>query len=89
MLLCIVRADPSACYMGGCVTNLSLAVQGMSCGHCLNAVNKALAAVPGVAIQSVRIGRADLAFDPGQASVEHITAALADAGYPAHPVVDR
>ena len=40
--------------------HLTLHIDGMSCGHCLNAVNRALAGLPGVEIESVRIGRADL-----------------------------
>ena len=43
--------------------DLTLFIEGMSCGHCLNAVNKALASVPGVEIGSVRIGRADVRYD--------------------------
>lgn len=67
------------------VSSLSLAIEGMSCHHCLNAVNKALAAIPGVTIESVRIGRAELSFDPGQADPARIIAAVTDAGYRAHP----
>ena len=36
---------------------LTLHITGMSCGHCLNAVNQALAALPGLAVESVRILR--------------------------------
>ena len=43
--------------------NLVLHIEGMSCGHCLNAVTRALAALPGVELGSVRIGRADLRYD--------------------------
>ena len=49
--------------------DLTLFIEGMSCGHCLHAVNKALASVPGVEIGSVRIGRADVqlgATEPSQ-----------------------
>jgi Cu+-exporting ATPase len=61
-----------------------LSIEGMSCHHCLNAVNKALAALPGVKIESVRMGRAELSFDPAQADPERIIAAVTDAGYRAH-----
>ena len=37
-----------------------LHIDGMSCGHCLNAVNQALARVPGVQVECVRIGRAEV-----------------------------
>ena len=41
----------------------TLHIEGMSCGHCLNAVNRALSAVPGVQIDAIRIGRADVRYD--------------------------
>jgi copper chaperone CopZ len=53
----------------------------MSCGHCLNAVNRALAELPGVEVESVRMGRADLRFDEQQVNPARIEAAVADAGY--------
>ena len=52
----------------------------MTCGHCLNAVNKAIANVPGAEVQSVRIGRADLKVTD-EAAVERLKAAIGDAGY--------
>lgn len=62
---------------------LTLQIKGMSCGHCLNAVSQALQSLPGVKVDSVRIGRADLHFDGTQVSRERITAAIEDAGYDA------
>lgn len=59
----------------------TLDIEGMSCGHCLNAVNRALAALPGVEIESVRIGRADVRFDETVTDTARIEAAVADAGY--------
>jgi copper chaperone CopZ len=53
----------------------------MSCGHCLNAVNRALAELPGVEVESVRMGRADLRYDEQQLNPARIEAAVADAGY--------
>jgi copper chaperone len=61
--------------------DLILHIEGMSCGHCLNAVNRALAALPGVEIQSVKIGRADLRYDEHTVGPSRIEAAVADAGY--------
>jgi copper chaperone CopZ len=55
----------------------------MSCGHCLNAVRQAIEAVPGVAVDSVRIGRADLSFDESKTSAGQIAAAVTSAGYTA------
>ena len=62
---------------------LTLHITGMSCGHCLNAVNAALAKLDGVAVKSTRIGRAEVEFDPGKVSPVVITAAVEDAGYSA------
>jgi copper chaperone CopZ len=55
----------------------------MSCGYCLNAVPQAIEAVPGVAVHSVRIGRADLSFDESKTSAGQIAAAVTSAGYTA------
>ena len=62
---------------------LTLHIEGMSCGHCLNAVNGALATLPGVQVDSVRIGRAELSYDESATTPSRIEAAVADAGYPA------
>lgn len=63
--------------------DLTLNIDGMSCGHCLNAVNRALAELPGVEVQSVRIGRADLRYDERAVEPSSIEAAVTGAGYPA------
>ena len=60
---------------------LTLAITGMSCGHCLNAVNKALADLAGVTVDNVRIGRAEVQFDPLVTNPTRIAAAIEDAGY--------
>ena len=61
--------------------DLTLHIEGMSCGHCLNAVNRALAAVPGVEIGSVRIGRAELRYDERAVDPGRIAEAVTGAGY--------
>jgi copper chaperone CopZ len=53
----------------------------MSCGHCLNAVNRALADMPGVEVDSVRMGRAEVRYDRARVSPAQLEAAVADAGY--------
>jgi copper chaperone CopZ len=55
----------------------------MSCGHCLNAVNRALSALPGVRIDAIRIGRADVSYDEATTDLTRLEAAVADAGYKA------
>ena len=61
--------------------SLTLHIEGMSCGHCLNAVNRALASVPGVEVDSVRIGRAELRYDEAASAPERIADAVTGAGY--------
>ena len=46
------------------MTNVTLAIQGMTCNHCVMRVQKALADVPGVR-------RAVVTLEPGQAKVEY------------------
>lgn len=61
----------------------SLHIEGMSCGHCLNAVSQALAGIPGVEVESVRIGRAEVRYDEEATSPKALEAAVTEAGYPA------
>ena len=59
----------------------TLHIEGMSCGHCLNAVNRALGSLPGVTIESVQMGRAEVTYDERTTSPQVLEAAVADAGY--------
>jgi copper chaperone CopZ len=59
----------------------TLHIEGMSCDHCLNAVNRALSAVPGVKIDAVSIGRADVTYDETTTQPSDLETAVADAGY--------
>jgi copper chaperone CopZ len=62
---------------------VDLAIKGMSCGHCVKAVQSALAAVPGVAVKDVRVGHATVEVDRGAANPEALVDAVDDAGYEA------
>lgn len=62
---------------------LTLHIDGMTCGHCLNAVNQALVSAPGVRLESLRIGRAELMYDEDVTSPAAIEAAIREAGYTA------
>jgi copper chaperone CopZ len=53
----------------------------MSCGHCVARVTKSLGALDGLEIDAVRIGAAELRFDPARRSVDDILEAVRDAGY--------
>jgi copper chaperone CopZ len=61
----------------------TIAIQGMSCGHCVAAVKGALARLDGVQVQDVKIGSAQVAYDPAAVTPEQISAAIADEGYAA------
>ncbi|MFN8653382.1 MAG: heavy-metal-associated domain-containing protein [Gemmatimonadales bacterium] len=61
--------------------DITLAISGMSCGHCLNAVNKAVAAVPGIEIKSVQMGRVEVRVPDGSSGDQAVKAAVENAGY--------
>jgi copper chaperone len=67
---------------------ISITIAGMSCGHCLNAVTKALGQVPGIEVKSVRMGRAELGV-PDDAATARVEAALTAAGYHVDAVLER
>jgi len=64
----------------------SLEISGMSCDHCVARVKKALEGVAGVSEANVRVGRADVGFDPAVASIDAMAAAVTKSGYPAHVI---
>jgi copper chaperone CopZ len=59
----------------------TLSISGMSCGHCVQAVREALASVPGVTVEQVRIGAATLSYDPAAVAIDDVVRAIEDAGY--------
>jgi copper chaperone len=63
------------------VEPVSIRISGMSCGHCVAAVREALAAVPGVTVDSVEIGVATVRLDPARATIAGAEAAIDAAGY--------
>jgi copper chaperone CopZ len=60
-----------------------LSIEGMSCGHCVAQVKRTLEALPGVTTGEVKIGSADLTFDPARTPMDRIVGALEEEGYPA------
>lgn len=61
---------------------IELKVEGMSCGHCVKAVDGALRGVSGTHVQRVDLGAAAVEVDDG-VQVGALIDALADAGYTA------
>ena len=62
---------------------VDLRISGMSCGHCVSSVRKALSELDGVQVEDVKIGSASVAYDPERASVQDVIGAVHDQGYEA------
>ena len=60
-----------------------LNVKGMSCGHCVKAVEDSVGALKGVQKVDVQLndGKVNVAFDSGQVSLEEIKETIDDQGY--------
>lgn len=67
------------------MSELVMRIDGMSCGHCVARVTKALQATPGVTVKDVQVGSAKVDYDGTQASIDAIVQALDRAGYDAAP----
>jgi copper chaperone len=59
----------------------TLTIEGMSCGHCVMRVKKALDALAGVTGSDVKVGIATVEFDESKISKDEITAAVEKTGY--------
>jgi copper ion binding protein len=68
---------------GGQTEKKTLTVEGMSCNHCKNAVEKATRALPGVMAAEVDLAAKTLKvdFDATKSSLDDIKKAVEDAGY--------
>lgn len=60
-----------------------LTVTGMSCGGCVNSVQKVLTALPGVQSASVTLttGEAHVVYDPARVDRTALVQAIVDAGF--------
>ena len=59
--------------------SVDLEISGMSCGHCVAAVQSALRAVPGLAVERVAVGAAQVAIAPSAGDTEAVVARAVDA----------
>jgi copper chaperone len=64
---------------------ITMNVGGMSCGHCVAAVTRALESVDGVRVEQVGVGKATVSYDPDVTSPARIAEALEGEGYAAAP----
>jgi copper chaperone len=58
-----------------------IAVEGMSCQHCVMAVKKALGGVPGILESDVQIGSVAIKYDEEKVKKEEIETKIEAAGY--------
>lgn len=61
--------------------NLTLTLGGMSCGHCVRAVDDALKAADGVSVENVAVGSATLQYDPAKITPAQIASLVEEEGY--------
>lgn len=65
------------------MATVTLHIEGMSCGHCLKAVQQALQGIPGAAVESVQMGRASVETSAEGPSPEALAERVTAAGYTA------
>jgi copper chaperone len=65
--------------------SMMLQIEGMSCGHCVASVKRALEGVDGVQVEQVDVGSASVAYDPSRTDADRITRAVEEAGYAVRP----
>lgn len=65
------------------MTTITLNIQGMTCGGCVNGIKRALANFPGVQQTNVSLekGQATIEYDSALVSPEQLKMAIGDAGY--------
>ncbi|MDO8283351.1 MAG: cation transporter [Thermodesulfovibrionia bacterium] len=63
------------------MAEVNLKIDGMSCGHCVMAVKKALDNLNGVTSSEVAIGSAKVTYDAAKTGKENIEDAVKKAGY--------
>jgi copper chaperone len=63
---------------------IELRVEGMTCGHCVSAVTRAVKAVDPQANVQIDLGSGRVSVD-GRSSADALGKAIAEAGYPASP----
>jgi copper ion binding protein len=66
---------------GGSMKTHELTIQGMSCGHCVMHVKKALGQLNGLTIHNVEIGKATVEFDETVVTEQQIAEIIDEAGY--------
>lgn len=63
------------------MNEVTFTISGMSCEHCVKAVENALKEIDGVSVRNVEIGRAVVAYDDETVNRRQVVAALEEEGY--------
>jgi copper chaperone len=58
-----------------------LNIEGMTCEHCVRAVDGRLRRTPGVQVEKVVVGAVDLRYDRSKISLDEISEVISDEGY--------
>lgn len=58
-----------------------LNIEGMTCEHCVRAIDGRLRKTPGVEVEKVVVGAVDLRYDPKRISMDEISEVISDEGY--------
>jgi copper chaperone len=68
--------------------SVTLAINGMSCGHCVAAVKRAIEGLPGVKQAEVTLDppRAKVSYDPAKVGPQALAKAVEEEGYTSSPV---
>ena len=75
--------EPDTSHLSAVTSEVSFGVTGMTCASCVRRIEKALSKVAGVANATVNLAteRATVNFDPAQADIASLAAAVQKAGY--------
>lgn len=67
---------------------IAFSIEGMTCQHCVKAVERAARALPGLAEIKVSLdeNRAEVEFDESRLALDAIEAAIVEEGYKVRPV---
>ena len=60
---------------------IQMNISGMTCGHCVGAVSRALQSLPAVDVEQVTVGTATVSYDPTRTPLTQIVQAVEDEGY--------
>ncbi|MGE3151254.1 MAG: heavy-metal-associated domain-containing protein [Nitrospiraceae bacterium] len=60
-------------------------IEGMSCGHCVGQVQRALARLEGLSVCEVTVGQARVTYDPSAIEPKDIVEVVKEAGYEVCP----